>query len=301
MGFLSRDMDDIGKIVRRTGGTIIGTFEDLDVLLRSQPIDEVVFAVSEKEMSWGELRDYLYVCEEYGVKMSILSQFFNMRFAKLKVSELGKLNFISFETYNAGLFPIIVKRAFDASVSLLALILLSPGLAAIALAIRLDSKGPILFRQKRCGLNGRIFEVLKFRTMCVDAEERKEDLMAQNEMDGPTFKMKNDPRITRVGSLLRKYSFDEFPQLINVLSGEMSLVGPRPPLPSEVEQYERWQRRRLSVRPGITCTWQVSGRNNIGFEDWMRLDLEYIDNWSLRLDIELLLKTLPAVMKATGM
>jgi lipopolysaccharide/colanic/teichoic acid biosynthesis glycosyltransferase len=158
----------------------------------------------------------------------------------------------------------------------------------------------VLFRQTRCGLNGRRFEIVKLRTMCANAEQRLDEILHLNEMDGPVFKVKDDPRVTRVGRLLRRYSLDEIPQLWNVLRGDMSLVGPRPPLPHEVSQYESAERRRLSMRPGLTCLWQVSGRNDIGFEEWVRLDLEYIDGWSLYQDFKILVRTVPAVLFGTG-
>ncbi|HLU50141.1 MAG TPA: sugar transferase, partial [Planctomycetota bacterium] len=160
--------------------------------------------------------------------------------------------------------------------------------------------GPVFFAQERLGMNHRPFRMLKFRTMVVNAEELKKELEAKNEMNGPVFKMRRDPRVTPVGRILRKLSLDELPQFLNVLKGDMSLVGPRPPIASEVERYEWWQRRRLSTRPGLTCFWQISGRNEIDFEDWMRLDLRYIDNWSLWLDVELILRTIPAVLRGRG-
>ena len=171
---------------------------------------------------------------------------------------------------------------------------------AAAIAVRIESEGPLLFRQIRAGRNGRKFTMLKFRSMVVDAEKLRAKLDHLNEMDGPVFKIRHDPRITKVGRFIRKTSIDELPQLFNVLFGDMSLVGPRPPLPSEVAQYQPWQRRRLSVKPGITGPWQVSGRNEISFEEWMRMDLEYIDNWSLWLDIKIILKTVPKVFKGSG-
>jgi len=180
------------------------------------------------------------------------------------------------------------------------LILISPVLLVTTIAIRIDSSGPILFRQKRVGLNGRIFTFYKFRSMVRDAEEVRKKIEHLNEMSGPVFKIKNDPRLTRVGRFIRKYSIDELPQLFNVLKGDMSLVGIRPPIPEEVEKYEGWQRRRLSMKPGITCIWQVNGRNKVDFEQWMRMDLSYIDNWSHKLDFELLLKTIPAVIFTRG-
>jgi len=180
------------------------------------------------------------------------------------------------------------------------LLLLSPLLLGVAAIVRLTSRGPVLFRQQRVGRHGRPFHMLKFRSMVVNAEGLKARLMAQNEQAGPVFKMRRDPRITSFGRFIRRYSVDELPQLLNVLRGEMSIVGPRPPVPSEVARYEAWQRRRLSVRPGLTCVWQVSGRNEISFEEWMYLDLQYIDHWSLAQDFQLILKTLPVVLTGRG-
>lgn len=193
-----------------------------------------------------------------------------------------------------------MKRGFDILVSTIVILLLSPLLLAIAAAIKLDWSGPVLFRQRRVGLNGREFVMLKFRSMHVDAEKRLAALLGLNEMSGPVFKMRNDPRTTRVGRFLRRTSLDELPQFWNVLNGDMSIVGPRPPLPTEVQKYQRWQLRRLSVKPGITCTWQIAGRNEIGFEQWMKLDLQYIDEWSLWRDFQICLKTIPAVLGARG-
>ncbi len=192
------------------------------------------------------------------------------------------------------------KRLFDLIASCIGLLLLSPLFGLIALAIKLDSRGPVYYRSTRVGKRAGTFEFLKFRTMLAGAEDMKEDLEHLNEMDGPVFKIRNDPRVTRVGLILRQTSLDELPQLIHVIRGEMGLVGPRPPIPAEVEQYEAWQRRRLSVTPGITCLWQVSGRNDIGFEEWMRLDMEYIDHLSFAQDMKILLMTLPAVLRGAG-
>jgi exopolysaccharide biosynthesis polyprenyl glycosylphosphotransferase len=196
---------------------------------------------------------------------------------------------------------LILKRAMDIAVSLVALIAALPLFILPAMIlIKWTSPGPVVFRQKRVGRNGRLFTLYKLRTMHVDAEKMKDSLQAQNEVDGPAFKIRNDPRVTPVGAVLRKLSIDELPQLWNVLRGDMSLVGPRPPLPAEVERYERWQRRRLSMRPGITCIWQVSGRSDVAFHRWMEMDLEYIDNWSLGLDLKILLQTIPSVFTARG-
>ncbi|HZN54297.1 MAG TPA: sugar transferase, partial [Candidatus Polarisedimenticolaceae bacterium] len=195
---------------------------------------------------------------------------------------------------------LLVKRMTDLVASAGALVLLSPLYAVVAVLVRATSPGPVFFRQTRVGLNGRTFTLYKFRSMVHDAEAGRAALAGRNEMSGPVFKIKDDPRITPVGRWIRRFSIDELPQFWNVLRGDMSLVGPRPPIPEEVKKYERWQRRRLSMKPGITCLWQVSGRNGIDFEDWMKLDLAYIDTWSLRLDVQILLRTVPVVLTARG-
>ena len=185
----------------------------------------------------------------------------------------------------------ICKRTIDIIGAGLGLILLSPIIAIVACAVKVTSRGPIFFSQKRVGKNGELFEMYKFRSMVVNAEELKEKLEEQNEMSGPMFKIKDDPRVTKVGKFIRKTSIDELPQLWNVLKGDMSLVGPRPSLPKEVEQFDNWMFKRLSVRPGLTCYWQVSGRNHIDFEDWMKLDCRYVDERNLWIDIKLIFKT----------
>lgn len=185
----------------------------------------------------------------------------------------------------------VFKRIIDVLLSLVGLLILSPILVIVSILIRAESKGNVIFVQERIGLNGKTFKMYKFRSMVCNAEELKKDLMKDNEMEGPMFKMKNDPRITRVGRFIRRTSIDELPQLFNVLKGDMSLVGPRPSLPSEVEKFEEWMMKRLSVKPGLTCFWQVSGRNNIGFEEWMKLDIKYIQERSMLLDLKLIFKT----------
>ena len=195
----------------------------------------------------------------------------------------------------------MIKRLLDVLGSAVALIVHLPILAIIAIAIKLDSRGPVFFVQERVGLNRRKFRALKFRTMATDAEERIKELEDKNEVRGAAFKMRNDPRVTRVGHILRKLSLDELPQFFNVLRGDMSLVGPRPLPLRDVERIdEQWQKRRFSVKPGITCLWQVNGRHEISFEHWMEMDLQYIDNWSLKLDFEILMKTIPAVLRGSG-
>lgn len=193
-----------------------------------------------------------------------------------------------------------MKSTLDFFFSFTVIMLVSPVFLMIAVAIRLEDGGPVLFTQERVGLNGRRFSIFKFRTMVTNAEALKISLQGQNEQTGPVFKITNDPRVTRIGRFLRRTSFDELPQFFNVIRGEMSVVGPRPPIPSEVEKYKKWQKRRLTMKPGITCTWQVSGRNNIPFKEWVKLDLEYIDNWSLTRDAVLILKTIKVILTGTG-
>ena len=207
---------------------------------------------------------------------------------------------LTFSTTPYSQLQLMLKRGLDVLPSAVLLVLGLPVVSLIALMVKISSGGGVLFRQTRCGLNGRSFTLYKFRTMVADAEERRRDLEHLNEMNGPVFKLRSDPRVTWLGRFLRKFSLDELPQLWNVLRGDMSLVGPRPPIPEEVAQYQRWQRRRLAMKPGLTCLWQISGRNQIDFDRWMELDLEYIDSWSPMLDFEILLKTIPVVLSGRG-
>jgi exopolysaccharide biosynthesis polyprenyl glycosylphosphotransferase len=222
-----------------------------------------------------------------GIPFALPAHPFRMDRARPEDSRTAADGYLHFVTHAPAPHQKAVKRLFDIISSATALALLSPLLLTVAVLIKLTSSGPIFFKQKRVGLHGKTFDMLKFRSMVVNAEELKAKLEALNEQTGPVFKMKNDPRITRIGRFIRKYSIDELPQLLNVLRGEMSVVGPRPPVPKEVEKYAAWQRRRLSVRPGLTCIWQVSGRNQISFEEWMYLDMQYIDNWTLLTDLRL--------------
>ncbi|MEG1255948.1 sugar transferase [Clostridium sp.] len=196
------------------------------------------------------------------------------------------------ELVKESLFYLFCKRMMDIVAATLTLILLSPMLIVVAILIKIESHGPIIFKQERVGLRGIHFNIYKFRSMVINAEELKKKLESQNEMSGPMFKMKNDPRVTRVGRFIRKTSIDEFPQFLNVLKGEMSLVGPRPSLPNEVEKFEPWMLKRLTIKPGLTCYWQVSGRNNIGFQEWMKMDIDYVNKRNLWIDIKLIFKTL---------
>jgi exopolysaccharide biosynthesis polyprenyl glycosylphosphotransferase len=279
-------------------GVPISKLQDLPDLMRRVVIDEVIVACPRSMLS--EITPAIATCAAVGIPVTMLSDVFGDLMPRPRVAEFGMHPALSFGVVHHSRSALLFKRVMDVLCASALLLLLSPVITIAAIAIKLDSKGPVLFRQKRCGLNGRLFDVLKLRSMHADAEKRRAELVALNEMDGPVFKIRNDPRITRVGRWLRRLSIDELPQLWNVVRGEMSLVGPRPPIPGEVDDYDVGQRRRLSMRPGITCLWQVEGRNTIGFDEWVQLDLEYIDRWSLLLDLMILLRTLPAVVRGTG-
>ncbi len=297
-GFLDIEPAKVGHTI--LGAKVLGVIDDLQKILTESLVDEMVFV---GPRSWHQYLDRIIVLgEDIGISTRIACDF-NQK------QNLTRINFNTLDRWP--LLTIMppphygelytVKRALDIAFSGLVLVVLSPVLLVVALAIKLTSPGPVLFKQERCGLNGRRFMLLKFRTMTQDAESQKTGLEHLNVMSGPVFKIKSDPRVTAVGGFLRKFSLDEFPQFINVLRGDMSIVGPRPPLPQEVERYDYSQRRRLSVRPGLTCLWQVKGRNKIGFYEWVKLDLEYIDNWSISLDLKIILKTVPAVLKGSGL
>lgn len=291
----------VGDIVasgRMCGYKILGNIEDVPRLIHEHPIDEVIFCLPKSRLD--KMEDLFLLLEDEGVSARIVMNFFPHVTARVSFEELSGIPFLTFSTIPTNAFLLGIKRGIDIALSLILLVVLSPLLLFVALMVRISSPGPILFRQTRSGLHGRKFAMYKFRSMCQDAEEMKIGLLDKNEMDGPVFKLRNDPRITRIGKLIRMTSIDELPQLWNVLKGDMSIVGPRPPLPSEVEHYERWQRRRLSMKPGLTCLWQINGRNKLGFKDWMRLDLQYIDNWSLILDLKILLRTIPVVLLGKG-
>jgi exopolysaccharide biosynthesis polyprenyl glycosylphosphotransferase len=268
-------------------------------ILDNQVIDEVIY--SKSRINNEEVNKLAAICGEVGVifrLQSCSSPVDSVDFQMTPVNNQKQLALVDIPSNN---MPLIVKNMADIYFSITAVILLSPVFLIIALIIKLESRGPVFFKQERLGLRGRKFRLYKFRTMIVDAEKLQERLQEQNEMDGPAFKMKEDPRITGFGKFLRKTGLDEFPQLLNVITGEMSLIGPRPPLESEVKQYERWQLRRLSVKPGITCTWQITpNRNDVRFEKWMQLDLNYIDNWSLARDVKLFFKTITTLFYANG-
>ncbi len=282
----------------RRGETVLGHVTDLPAILERHVIDLLVFAVVPSQVA--DLETAVAAAEEQGVPVRIALDLFPERRSRLTVEDVDGIPVLSIGTAPQEILPLLGKRTLDVIGSFLALLVLSPALAVIALAVKIESPGPALFRQVRIGLNGRRFTLFKFRSMRLGAEEELAALLEHNEADGPVFKMRDDPRVTRVGAFLRRTSLDEIPQLFNVLVGEMSLVGPRPPLPDEVARYERWQRRRLLVKPGLTCTWQVSGRSELTFDRWMQLDLEYIDRWSLWNDVRIILRTIPAVLLGRG-
>jgi len=282
---------------------IFGNVPDLKRILEThtidEPIDEVVFAVTRKKLD--EMKQIFLMCEELGIRTRVAMNIFQNRVARLEIEELEGVPFLTFTTTPSNETHLAFKRALDVALSTVVLALAAPVILLAALLIRLTSPGSVFFKQHRIGLNGRMFTLYKFRTMIADAHERREEVAHLNEMNGPVFKAKDDPRVTPVGRWLRRFSLDELPQLWNVLKGDMSLVGPRPPIPEEVASYHRWHRRRLSMKPGLTCLWQISGRNDIAdFDHWMKLDLQYIDNWSPSLDFKILLRTIPVVLSGRG-
>jgi len=278
---------------------ILSEDTDIDKLLEEEAIDEVIYCYEMPDMK--KVQSLLLSCNEVGVVFRMHSPIFNMLSNKTHMHYFGTTPLLTISNTPLDYLTLKAKRLIDFIAALSAIVILSPVFVFVALFIVFSSKGPVFFKQIRVGLRGRQFWLYKFRTMVVNAEELKAKLEEHNEMDGPVFKMTLDPRITGVGRILRKTGLDELPQFFNVLLGNMSLVGPRPPVPNEVKEYERWQLRRLSMKPGITCTWQISeSRNDISFEEWMRMDMEYIDNWSLRLDFVIILKTIRTVLRADG-
>lgn len=299
LGFVDEDKDRVGTKVGEGAYKVIGTFEDIQDIIHNNIVDEVIFIIPKSSLS--KIEDALLLCETEGINVSVATDYFSLKFAKARQMDLYGFPLITFQRVPDRVWGPIIKRVMDISFSAAALIILSPVFLVLSIFVKATSKGPVFFKQERVGVNGRQFTLYKFRTMVKDAEGKLKDLLSDNEMNGPVFKLKEDPRLTEVGKILRKFSLDEFPQLWNVLKGEMSIVGPRPPLPDEVSKYDNWQRRRLTMRPGLTCLWQVSGRNKIkDFSEWARLDLEYIDKWSLWMDVSIILRTIPAVIFGVG-
>jgi exopolysaccharide biosynthesis polyprenyl glycosylphosphotransferase len=298
IGFVDDETNFNGHGVK--GVPRLGEVHDLPELIANNVIDEVFVALPIKSQ-YSQIEATINLLEEQGIMVHLFTDHFPHRLARSHPSEFEGAPLLSLHSAPPVTWRTEIKRMLDILVAVAMLMLLSPLLAIVAIAIKLDSEGPILFVQKRMGINKRQFRMLKFRTMCVDAEAKMKELEHLNEKTGPIFKITNDPRMTRVGKWLRRASIDELPQLFNVLVGEMSIVGPRPLSMRDAMRMEvAWQKRRFSVKPGLTCLWQVSGRNNLSFEQWMELDLEYIDRWSLGLDGIILLRTIPAILLARG-
>ena len=276
------------------------SLDDLIHLLHEQAVNGVI--LNARHNYFEKVENAIRTCELEGVEVWLIAEFFKTQISHTSFDDFHGRPILVFRTTPEASWQSLLKPVLDRVLALAIVIGFSWFFLLIALAIKLSSRGPVLFRQKRAGLNGQPFTIFKFRTMCVDAESRKPDLQKLNEMSGPVFKIKNDPRVTRFGKFLRKSSIDEFPQLFNVLRGEMSLVGPRPLPVDEVKRFDDLaHRRRLSVKPGLTCLWQISGRNEVtDFNDWVRLDLEYIDNWSLWLDLKIIWRTIPVVLLGYG-
>jgi exopolysaccharide biosynthesis polyprenyl glycosylphosphotransferase len=280
------------------GLPVLGNLQDLYRVLHKEVVDEVIFGIDISEME--QYRTLLKICETVGVNVLILIDYQWPRFSRVETGKLLNRPFLYFASNPVDDAGSWAKAVLDRAVGLIALALAMPFMIVIGLLVKLSSPGPVLFVQERTGLNGRKFKMYKFRTMITDAEQMKAELQQLNQMSGPVFKMKNDPRITRLGLLLRKYSLDELPQLFNVLKGDMSLVGPRPLPCEEASMIHGMQRRRFSVKPGLTCIWQISGRNQLSYDQWMDLDLQYVDKWSLGLDFKILLKTPGAIFSSKG-
>jgi exopolysaccharide biosynthesis polyprenyl glycosylphosphotransferase len=289
------------RAARTSDIPLLGSYEDIPRLVKSDVVDEVLIAPAAGRVDdLRALEPVFLQLEELGIVTRLVVNFLPQSVSEVGFDELGGIPLLTFSTAPQDELLLFVRRCADVLLAGLFLVVLSPLFLIVALAIKLTSPGPVLFRHTRCGLHGRPFTFLKFRSMREGAEALKPDLRAFNEIGGPAFKMTNDPRVTPVGRFLRRTSLDELPQLWNILRGDMSFIGPRPAVVEEVRQYEPWQRRRLSMKPGLTCLWQVSGRSELTFEEWMRLDLEYIDNWSLWLDVKIALKTIPAVLLGRG-
>jgi exopolysaccharide biosynthesis polyprenyl glycosylphosphotransferase len=291
--------DEPGRGVHQVGRlAVIGSLEEIPKIFHRDAVDEVVFLVPRSRLN--ALQGAIDDCETEGIVVTVAVDLFDTKLARSSVTELDGLPLLHFRTTHAKEWELLIKRLFDFAASGLGILILSPLLLAMAVLIKATSKGPMFFKQHRLGLAGRRFTLYKFRTMRQGAQDVLSDVNDLQYMTTPEFREKKTKWITPVGRFMRKFSIDELPQLFNVFVGHMSIVGPRPTVPDEVEKYKDWQRRRFSMKPGITCLWQVNGRNNIAFEDWMKLDLEYLDKWSLWLDAKILLKTVPVVLFGIG-
>ena len=296
IGFVAPDSRD--QHPAKLGSYPVFPLDSLARVLHERVVDEVVFAVNMQELA--RLEPTIRHCAEVGVKTRVQLEFLPAAYSRIYLEKFREVLLLSLSSAPDSELRLFFKRVFDIALSGVSLVVLSPLLACIAAMIKIASPGPVLFRQTRCGLGGRRFTLYKFRSMINNAEQKRAELHQLNELDGPVFKMSDDPRITPVGRWLRRFSLDELPQLWNILRGDMSFVGPRPAVPEEVEHYEDWQKRRLRMRPGLTCIWVLEGRNQLDFNRWMQLDLTYIDNWSLWLDVKIFLRTIPIVLSGRG-
>jgi exopolysaccharide biosynthesis polyprenyl glycosylphosphotransferase len=295
-GFLSEKPGAPHEIALRAPYRVLPV-ADLPAILSEHVIDEVIFAVGSESLV--DLEEIFLLCDEEGVRTRVAVDFFPHVNSTLSLDRFGATPLLTFSAAPYDEIRLLVKRVTDVAIGAAGLVVLAPFMVLVAILIRATSPGPAIFRQRRCGLNGRLFVFYKFRSMIDDAEKLR-DRYGHLNVRGTAFKIPDDPRLTPLGRWLRKFSVDEWPQLWNVLRGDMSLVGPRPAVPVEVEQYARWQRRRLRMRPGLTCLWAISGRDSVDFETWMKLDMQYIDNWSLALDWKILLQTIPRVLTGHG-
>ncbi|HNR32546.1 MAG TPA: sugar transferase [Candidatus Hydrogenedentes bacterium] len=297
-GILEDDVQRLDRF-RPFGLPRLGGFQDLERIVTQHIVDEVHICLPVRSF-YETIQSMAHLCVGVGVSVRLVADLFPLRIATSRLHQIEDIPMLSLSTVPESNFQLAVKRAMDIGGALFLIMLLSPLFLLVAVLIKLDSEGPVFFRQERVGRNQRRIKMIKFRSMVVNAEQRREELLALNEADGPVFKIRDDPRITRAGKWLRKYSIDELPQLFNVLRGEMSLVGPRPLPPAEVEHQSWNQRRRLSVKPGMTGLWQVSGRSDLPFTEWVNLDLKYIDRWSIFLDLWILMKTCYVVIRGHG-
>lgn len=297
VGYL--DVKAANRDVEALVSPVLGTVDQIGEILKERVIDEVVIAVTR-----SLIRDAQVIadaCEEEGIKLRFMADVFDLQVSRMQFAMLGDIPLLTFEPVAQNEAQLLLKRIMDLCLVLACMPLLVPLMAIIALAVKLDSPGPAFFMQERVGLRKRVFRMYKFRSMVQDSEQKLKEIEHLNEAEGPIFKIANDPRVTRVGRFLRRTSLDELPQLINVLRGHMSLVGPRPMSLRDVNLFDKGtQRKRFSVRPGLTCLWQISGRSNLPFSKWLELDLTYIDNWSLGLDLKILLRTIPVVLRGSG-
>jgi exopolysaccharide biosynthesis polyprenyl glycosylphosphotransferase len=296
VGFLTDNKNEVGKTFFKC--KVIGMMEDLTSVLEKNTVDCIFFAGELDNLS--QIRNLIRRCEIEGIDFAFTTSALGEKFGSIFAEPLGGGSVVLLKSVSRSPEKLFFKRLIDIFVSAVLIFLSLPLWVIIPVLIKRDSPGPVFFSQERVGRNGRRFIMYKFRTMVADAEKIQEKLRHLNEVDGPAFKMKNDPRVTRIGRFLRRTSLDELPQVFNVLKGDMSMVGPRPPIFSEVVQYRLWEKKRLSVTPGITCLWQISGRSELKFDEWMKLDIQYIENWSLTLDLKILLRTISAVLSLKG-